>query len=402
MPLFDYRAKDNTGKDVAGVVEAPSESLALGVLEERQLTPLYIQVRAEGGVWQASLKFFNRVTAKDLVIFSRQLAVMSSATVPLLESLRILIKQTENDILRMIISDVGDEVEGGAKLSTALGKYPDTFSDFYINMIKSGETSGRLDESLNYLADEAEKNHELSSKIRGAMIYPAFIIGGLLIVGFVMMVFVLPKLTTILQDSKTKLPFSTELLIATSNFMQHQWWLLIIIILVLVVAVRLALRNPTGRLIWHRLQLRLPIFGQIYRKIYIVRFTRSLGTLLQGGVPLTRSLEVVSGVVGNAVFKDLINQTIHQVEEGNSVSTVFLESNLMPAMVSQMMVVGEKTGRLEEILQRLSNFYGKEVETLVTNLVTLVEPLIMIVLGLAVGVMVSAIILPLYNLAGSF
>lgn len=402
MPLFDYRAKDNTGKDVAGVVEAPSESLALGVLEERQLTPLYIQQRAEGGIWQASLKFFNRVTAKDLVIFSRQLAVMSSATVPLLESLRILIKQTENDILRMIISDVGDEVEGGAKLSTALGKYPDTFSDFYINMIKSGETSGRLDESLNYLADEAEKNHELSSKIRGAMIYPAFIIGGLFIVGFVMMVFVLPKLTTILQDSKTKLPFSTELLIATSNFMQHQWWLLIIIILALVVAIRLALRNPTGRLIWHRLQLRLPIFGQIYRKIYIVRFTRSLGTLLQGGVPLTRSLEVVSGVVGNAVFKDLINQTIHQVEEGNSVSTVFLESSIMPAMVSQMMVVGEKTGRLEEILQRLSNFYGKEVETLVTNLVTLVEPLIMIVLGLAVGVMVSAIILPLYNLAGSF
>ncbi|MBI5733338.1 MAG: type II secretion system F family protein [Candidatus Kerfeldbacteria bacterium] len=402
MPLFDYRAKDNTGKDVAGVVEAPSESLALGVLEERQLTPLYIQARAEGGVWQASLKFFNRVTAKDLVIFSRQLAVMSSATVPLLESLRILIKQTENDILRMIISDVGDEVEGGAKLSTALGKYPDTFSDFYINMIKSGETSGRLDESLNYLADEAEKNHELSSKIRGAMIYPAFIIGGLFIVGFVMMVFVLPKLTTILQDSKTKLPFSTELLIATSNFMQHQWWLLIILILALVVAIRLAVRNPTGRLIWHRLQLRLPIFGQIYRKIYIVRFTRSLGTLLQGGVPLTRSLEVVAGVVGNAVFKDLINQTIHQVEEGNSVSTVFLESSIMPAMVSQMMVVGEKTGRLEEILQRLSNFYSKEVETLVTNLVTLVEPLIMIVLGLAVGVMVSAIILPLYNLAGSF
>ncbi len=402
MPLFDYRAKDNTGKDVAGVVEAPSESLAFGVLEERQLTPLYIQARAEGGVWQVSLKFFNQVTAKDLVIFSRQLAVMSSATVPLLESLRILIKQTENDILRMIISDVGDEVEGGAKLSTALGKYPDTFSDFYINMIKSGETSGRLDESLNYLADEAEKNHELSSKIRGAMIYPAFIIGGLFIVGFVMMVFVLPKLTTILQDSKTKLPFSTELLIATSNFMQHQWWLLIILILALVVAIRLVVRNPTGKLIWHRLQLRLPIFGQIYRKIYIVRFTRSLGTLLQGGVPLTRSLEVVAGVVGNAVFKDLINQTIHQVEEGNSVSTVFLESSIMPAMVSQMMVVGEKTGRLEEILQRLSNFYSKEVETLVTNLVTLVEPLIMIVLGLAVGVMVSAIILPLYNLAGSF
>lgn len=402
MPLYDYRAKDRYGQTATGVVEAPSEALAMEVLAEKQLIPIYLQPRAAGSRWQISLKIFNRVKAKDLVIFLRQLAVMSQAGVPLLESLRILIKQTDNDVLQMVVSDLADEVEGGAKLSAALAKYPDIFSDFYINMVKSGETSGRLDEALNYLADEAEKNHELLSKIRGAMIYPAFIIGGLVVVGFVMMVFVLPKLTAVLQDSKAALPFSTKMLIGVSNFMEHQWWLLLLIVAAAVVGLRLSLRQPTGKLIWHHLQLKLPIFGLIYRKIYLVRFTRSLATLLQGGVPLTRSLQVVAGVVGNAVYQDLIARTIHEVEEGNSISTVFLQSDIMPAMVSQMMVVGEKTGRLEEVLQRLSSFYSREVESLVANLVTLVEPLIMIILGLAVGAMVSAIILPLYNLASNF
>ncbi|MFA4818604.1 MAG: type II secretion system F family protein [Patescibacteria group bacterium] len=402
MPFFDYHAKDYKGQDQSGVVEAASESLALEVLAEKQLTPVSVEARAAGSFLQASLKLFNRIKSKDLVIFSRQLAVMASASVPLLESLHILVKQTENDTLRVIVSDVADEVEGGAKLSGALAKYPEAFSGFYVNMIKSGETSGKLEESLNYLADEAEKNHDLTSKIHGAMIYPAFIVGGLIIVGFVMMVFVLPKLITILQDTNTKLPFTTRLLIGTSNIMQNYWWLIILIVMGVIGGIRVFVRTEVGRLLWHRWQLKIPIFGRIYRQIYLVRFARSLATLLQGGVPLTKSLEVVSGVVGNSVFQDLIKRTIHEVEEGNSVSTVFLQSEVMPVMVSQMMVVGEKTGRLEEILQRLAAFYSREVENLVSNLSTLVEPLIMVVLGVAVGVMVSAIILPLYNLAGSF
>lgn len=401
MPLFDYKAKDVSGSSVEGVVEAPTESAALDVLAERHLVPFFFEERVERGAFEISLKIFNRVKTKDLVIFSRQLAVMSQATMPVVQSLRVLVKQTENEALKIIISDVADEVEGGVKLSAALARFPDVFSDFYVNMVRSGETSGKLDETLNYLADEQEKNYDLMSKIRGAMMYPAFIIGGLFIVGVVMMVFVVPKLTAILKESGTTLPLSTRILIGSSDFMQHQWWVLLILLVVVVIGGRLALRSSAGRFLWHRLQIKMPVFGPLFQKIYLTRFTRSLSTLLVGGVPLTRSLEIVAGVVGNVVYQDLIERTIHEVEEGNSIATVFLQSNAVPTMVSQMLTVGEKTGRLEEILNRLTGFYSREVENMVTNLVTLIEPLIMVLLGLAVGVMVAAIILPIYQSVGN-
>ena len=401
MPLFDYRAKDLEGQTIEGAVEAASEQAALDELSERNLTPVFLQERTQKSVWQVSLKFLNRINAKDLVVFSRQLAVMVAATVPLVQSLRILTKQTQNETLKIIVSEVGDEVEGGAKLSAALSRYADVFSNFYVNMVRSGETSGRLDETLNYLADEAEKNYDLMSKIKGAMTYPAFILVGMVVVGFVMMTFVVPKLTVILEETSTTLPTSTKILIATSGFLERWWWLVILVMIAAVLGVRVASRQGVGRLIWHRLQLRLPILGKILQRIYLVRFTRSLASLMLGGVPLTRGLEVVAGIVGNEVYRDLITRTIHEVEEGNSISTLFLESSDMPAMVSQMLVVGEKTGRLEEILNRLGDFYSREVENNVQGLVTLIEPLIMVILGLAVGVMVAAIILPIYQSIGN-
>ena len=401
MPLFDYRAKDLEGQTIEGAVEAASEQAALDELSERNLTPVFLQERTQKSVWQVSLKFLNRINAKDLVVFSRQLAVMVAATVPLVQSLRILTKQTQNETLKIIISEVGDEVEGGAKLSAAMSRYADVFSNFYVNMVRSGETSGRLDETLSYLADEAEKNYDLMSKIKGAMTYPAFILVGMVVVGFVMMTFVVPKLTVILEETSTTLPTSTKILIATSGFLERWWWLVILVLIAAVVGVRVASRQGVGRLIWHRLQLRLPILGKILQRIYLVRFTRSLASLMLGGVPLTRGLEVVAGIVGNEVYRDLITRTIHEVEEGNSISTLFLESSDMPAMVSQMLVVGEKTGRLEEILNRLGDFYSREVENNVQGLVTLIEPLIMVILGLAVGVMVAAIILPIYQSIGN-
>ena len=327
---------------------------------------------------------------------------MSSATLPIVTALRILEKQTANPKLKVIASEIGDEVEGGAKLSAALAKYPDVFSSFYINMITSGETSGKVDEVLNYLADEQEKNYDLTSRIKGAMIYPAFILGGLLIVGAVMMIYVVPKLTTILEEAGTELPFSTKLLIAVSNFLANYWWLLLIILVGGFFLFQLYARTPRGKHLWHTIQLKIPIVGTIYRHIYLVRFTRSMYTLVIGGVPLTRSLEIVSGVVGSAVFENLIKRTIREVEDGNSIATIFNQSKEVPAMVSQMMIVGEKTGRLEEIFKRLSDFYTHEVDSLVTNLVTLLEPIIMLVMGVAVGFIVSSILLPMYRLSGSF
>jgi len=329
------------------------------------------------------------------------LSVIVSATIPLVQGLRILVNQTESPVLKTVISEVADDVEGGAKLSAALARHPNVFDGFFVNIIKSGETSGKLDEVLNYLADQKEKDYDLMSKIRGAMIYPIFIVGGLVVVGGLMMIFVIPQLTSVLKETGVDLPLSTKILIAVSDFFVNFWWLLLLFVGFIAVLFRLAIKTNSGRWYWDLLKLRLPIFGKMFQEIILVRFTRSLYTLVTGGVSLTKSLEIVSDVVSNSVYQELIRETAREVEDGNSMASVFLQSKEVPPMVSQMLNLGEKTGRVDEILEKLANFYSREVSNMVANLVTLLEPLIMMLMGVAVGVLVSAIILPMYNLAAS-
>ena len=400
MPYFRYKATDENSETIQGMIQAASRDVAAEILTDQGLTILAID-EEKIGFWEKSLKFLNRVKIQDLVIFSRQLSVTVSATIPLVQGLRIIVAQTESPVLKSIVSEVADDVEGGAKLSAALGRHPEIFTDFFVNLIRSGEASGKLDEVLNYLADQQEKDYDLSSKIKGAMIYPAFIVSGLVIVGTLMMVFVIPELTAILQETGTELPLSTKILIFTSNFLISYWWLLLIIVVVVSFVFRVVTRSGTGKYYWDSFKLKLPIFGPLFQKIILVRFTRSLHTLTTGGVALTRSLEIVSDVVDNSVYKELIDQTSAEVEDGNPIATVFLQSDEVPVMVSQMLNLGEKTGRLDDILDKLANFYSREVSNMVNNLVTLLEPLVMMLMGVAVGVLVSAIILPLYNLASS-
>jgi type II secretory pathway component PulF len=233
------------------------------------------------------------------------------------------------------------------------------------------------------------------------MIYPIFIISGLLIVGAAMMIFVIPQLTSILAETGTELPTTTKILISTSSFLTAYWWLALVVLVIGVGAFRFLIKTKKGKHYWDAFKLRLPIFGNLFQKIILVRFTRSLHTLTTGGVALTKSLEIVSDVVGNEVYKELIQETGREVEDGNSIATVFLRSRQVPIMVSQMLNLGEKTGRIDDILDKLANFYSREVNNMVNNLVTIIEPLIMVVMGVAVGILVSAIILPMYNLAAS-
>ncbi|MEK7497133.1 MAG: type II secretion system F family protein [Patescibacteria group bacterium] len=399
MSLFSYEAKDLEGRALKGMIDAASHEAAVEILTDKGLTPITVEERKVNRFQFLFGNQLSRIKIKDIVVLSRQLSVMASATVPIVQALRILEKQTTNPKLKVIISEIADEVEGGAKFSSTLAKYPEVFSDFYINMVASGETSGKLDEVLNYLADEQEKNYDMISKIRGAMIYPAFILGGLLLVGAVMMIFVVPKLTSILVESGVALPLSTRILIGFSNFLRNFWWLFGMMLVGGGIGFRFGVKTPQGKHLWHLIQLKIPVVGTIYQNIYLVRFTRSMYTLIVGGVPLTRSLAIVSDVVGNAVFKDIIDQTIKEVEDGNSIATVFSQSKVIPSMVSQMMIVGEKTGRLEEVFKRLSDFYTREANNLVANLVTLLEPMVMLVMGVSVGFMVSAILLPMYRLS---
>lgn len=399
MSIYDYKARNQKGDTITGAVEASSDTVAADLLKERNLIVLSLSERRRITLFQTSLAFLNRIPKKEIVIFSRQLAVMIAATVPIVRALRILTKQTEKVAFKIIISEIADEVDGGAKLSTTLARYPQVFDDFFVHMIRSGETTGKLDETLNYLADQKEKDYDLMSKIKGAMIYPIFILGGLFVVGAIMMIFVIPKLTSVLEEAGAELPIATRILIGTSNFLSNFWWLIIVGFIILAFSYRLYYRTPQGRIQMDFIKLKIPVFGSIYKKMYLTRFARSFATLIASGIPLTQTLKIVADVVNNHTIKDLTLKTIEEVEEGNSVATVFSKSQIMPVMLSQMLTVGEQTGRLDKILEKLADFYGKEVENMIANLVSLIEPLIIAVLGAAVAVLVVSILLPLYSLS---
>jgi len=400
---FVYRAKTLEGETVEGKIEAANENSAAESLNDQNLILLSLNEAKPTGLHiEVRIPFLDRVKAKDLVLFSRQLAVMVSAGVPLVRALEVMIRQTGNRRLQRMVGEIASNVRGGVRLSSALASYPDVFDNFYINMVRTGETSGKLDDVLNYLADEQEKNYDLMSKITGAMIYPAFILVAVVVVIFIMMTFVVPKLTAVLTESGVALPLPTRLMIGAANFMSHSWVLLLILVILLVIFLPLWVRKSRiGRFLWDWLKLKIPVLGNLFQKVCIVRFTRSLSTLLVGGVPLNLALKIVADVVANSIYRDLILQTVKAVEDGYSISTVFANSKEVPQMLSQIMAVGEQTGQLDAVLDRMANFYAREIENILSRLTTLLEPVIIVLLGVVVAGIVAAIIMPMYNLASA-
>lgn len=400
MPSFYYKAINPDKQTMEGLVEAPTVDMAADTLIEKGFIILTLDEKKMRKK-SATVGIFQKIPLKNIVIFSRQLSILISSSIPLVQSLKILLHQTSHKRFKIIIAEIVNDVEGGMKFSAALAKHPAAFDDFFINIVKSGETSGKLDEVLLYMADQMEKDYDLIAKIRGAMIYPLFIVCGLFVVGMLMMIFVIPKITDLLKESKAKLPLSTEILIFVSNFLRNFWWLVILSIAGVFFLIRYALKTPKGKYAWDSAKLKMPIFGSLFQKIAIVRFARSLYTLVSGGVTLPKGFKIVSDVVGNSVYRNLILDTVKEVESGNPIASVFEKSPSVPIMVSQMLNVGEKTGRLDMILDKIAQFYSREIENLLRNLVTLIEPIVMVVIGVAVGLMVAAIILPMYNLAST-
>ena len=398
--IYRYEALDDQGTKKTGLVEADDSRDAASLLKENNLTLVNLEV---ANIKKSiNLPFINRISIKDVVIFARQFSIMIGAGVAMVQALRILVNQTENQKFKKVIGEIGDEVEGGAPLSDCLAKRPKIFSNFFVSVVKSGERSGKLDEVLNYLADEIGKDYDMIAKIRGSMIYPAVVMVGMVVIGIVMMVFVLPKLMDVMTETGTALPVATRILIAISNFMTGYWWLLIILFVGLLFAIKIALSSRTGRWIFDAMTLRLPVFGKLFQKILLVRFCRSMNTLLLGGVSIENSLSIAGDVVSNMTYKSLINQTIKEVEDGNSISIVFLDSPLIPKMVSHMMQVGEETGKLDVVFNKVSEFYNREIDNMLANMMSLLEPMVMILIGVGVGVMVAAVIMPMYSMVGSF
>lgn len=397
MSLYSYKARTVDGTPMKGVIEAPNLDVATEELRDRQLIVLSLTEKSTSTWAKRWEQLTHRVSNRDITFFARQFSVLIGATIPVVRSLRILTRQTKNEYFKRVVADVAAEVDGGSKLSQAMAKYPRVFDQFFIHMIRAGETTGRLDQVFEYLADQKEKDYSLVSKVRGAMVYPAFIISVMLVVGVLMVVYVVPPISDILTQSGAKIPLTTQLLLGISWFIQYYWWLALFLIALITVGLSFYIQTDSGKYLFDFLKIRLPVFGKIYQRIAMGRFAISLSNLLSSGVPLPTSLRIVGDIVNNAVYHDLITRTVKEVEAGNSISTVFLRSDTIPPMVVQMMNIGEETGKLDDILMKLGAFYAQEVETSLRTLTSLVEPIIIITLGIGAFIMVSGILLPIYN-----
>lgn len=399
MPLYRYIAKERDGKTIQGSIETTSLQSAADALRERKLLIIEIEEEKKKLVLKASMSVLNRIRSKDIVLFSRQLAVMMSANVPLVRGLRVLMRQTDSINLKIVLSQIADDVEGGTRLSRALARHPKVFSPYFYHMVTSGETTGKIDEVLNTLADQMEKDYDLRSRLKGSMIYPAFIFSALIVIGTLMMIFVIPRFVEVLRQSGQALPLPTRMLIWLSWLFSTKWWLLLGIAIGCVVAVTVYRRTKEGERVFDEIKIRLPIFGSIYQKIYLTRLLQSLAGLIKSGVPITQSLKIGGDIVGNAVYRDVTYATIKEVEVGNSIATVYGRNPMVPPMVAHMMRVGEETGRIDFILEKLGAFYNREVENSVKNLITLLEPTIFLFLGIAAAIFVLGILLPVYQLS---
>lgn len=401
MPIFKYQALNSEKKTLEGLIEALSEQEAENILISKGLRVFFVkeQTVKKKNLNQLNFSFKSKVKVRDLVIFFRQFSVMISANISMVQALKVVVEQTQNITLKMLISEIADEVDGGSRLSDAMEKHPKIFSGFHVNLVRGGESSGKLNETLGYLADEMEKDYDMMSKIKGAMTYPIFVLVSLFGVGIVMMVYVVPKLTAILEETGGELPIATRILISTSEILQNYWLVIISAIIGFIVLFRFLAASDQGSLIIDKLFLKIPIFGNLFKKIYLVRFSRSMSTLISGGITVNDSLGISSQLISNKVFSLLISETKREVEDGSPIAVVFKRNKEIPQIVSQMIDIGEKTGKLDIVFARVADFYSREVSNTISNLMTLLEPVIMIIMGVAVGIMVAAIILPMYNMA---
>lgn len=398
---FLYQAKDYQGGDVNGVLEAANMQIAQNIFKERGVILLKIKELHPRNTRQFLLGLTHRVTAKQLVIFSRQLAVLISSNVAIVRALRILAKQTPSPYFQSVIMSVADEVDGGARLSAAMHKYRRIFDDFFIYMVRAGETTGTLDEVLTYLADQKEKDYELNSRILISMIYPAFVISVLIIMMFLMLIFVLPKLLDIVASSGATLPFTTRMLLALSGFSRDYWLVLLVVVLAIIIGLVFLRRTVRGRRIFDKITLHIPVIGKIFIKMYLARLARSLSNLISSGVPINRSLEITADVVGNRVYKELLLAAKKNIETGVTISESLSATKYIPPMMRQMIVIGEETGKLDKILQKVSQFYTREVDSLTNTLAGLIEPLVIVLIGIGAAIVVSGILLPIYSISGA-
>ena len=399
---FRYIIRTKKGESQKGIIEASDKSTALKTLQDQGSIVIKLEPNGKGLIFFKEIKIFQRIKRKDVFVFFRQLSILVGADVPLVQSLKILSDQFESQAFKEVISKMVNRVDSGSSFSQALSEDSKTFSSFAINLIKTGEVSGRLRESLDYLADHLEREYYLISKVRGAMAYPAFILFVFVSVAVLVIVMVIPSLTSVLIESGQELPISTRLVIWTSNLLLNFGWLIILLVVAAGVFIWKQKDTLKGKRMIDTFKIKIPIFGKILQKTYLARLADNLGVLIKGGVSIVESLDISGRVVGNVVFQKIIFQARDDVRIGKTISSTFDRYEEIPPLFNQMVRTGEKTGKLEIILEKLSSFYSKEVENVVDNITQIIEPVLLILLGAGISVLVFAVFMPIYNLTGSF
>ena len=401
MEQYRYVAHNQKGERLEGNVEAVDTRQAVNVLHDRGLVVVKLTPKDRLNPLSFFFSSIHGVGIGELANFTRQLATMITAGLTLTDAIKILEKQTENEKLAKVLSGLGRDIQGGFTFAAGLSRHSDIFSDAYINMIKVGEASGTLDKVLTKLADTLEKQREFQGKVKSAFVYPIIVLVAMVAVTAIILIFVMPKLTDLYSQLGANLPISTKILISISKFMQFFWWLVLLAIIGIIMSLRKFKKTPEGAYLIDSFMFRLPVFGGLIRNTSFTEITRTLGALVASGVPIMESLRITSEVAPNSLHKDSLIRAISIVEKGTPLSVALTRDPLFPPIIPQMISVGEQTGKMDEVLEKISHYFESEAELQVKNLTVALEPIIMIVLGAMVGFLIFSIIMPIYQLTSS-
>lgn len=400
MPVYNYKGLDSKGKAVKGKIDGDNAKIARAKLRRQGIFPTEVVEKktipeaAKGGIF----KFKKKINIQDLALFTRQLATLIKANVPIVDALAAIAEQFENERMKLIVTDVKEQVNEGASLAASLSKYPEVFSNLFANMVKAGETAGTLDTVLLRLADYTESSVKLKNKIKGAMAYPVVLMAvGILIVGGIL-IFLIPKITQMFEDTEQVLPWITQVVIGASELLKNQWYLILGAIFLSVYIFKKIVATEGGKKRFDRFAMRLPLFGKLTRMVSVARFAGTLSTLIHGGVPLLAAMDIVKNVIDNTVIRDVLIKARENISEGQSLAAPLKESGEFPPIVTHMISIGEKTGELEAMLNSIAANYDNEVDTTVSAMTQVLEPLLIVMMGAAVGLIVVAILLPILDL----
>ncbi len=401
--LYRYKAIDQVNaEEKAGTIEAATVDVAISALQRRKLIIVTIVAADDTPFWERIKAFEKKVSYREVVILSRQISTFFKAQVSALRVFQLLSLEMENASLKRRLAEVSEDIQGGTSLSGALAKHPDVFSDFYVNMVRAGEESGNLSNTFQYLADYLDRTYELVSKTRNALVYPAFVVVVFMVVMILMLVLVVPKLSAIILETGKELPIYTRAVIGMSNFFVNYGLLVIIFVVSVGIFIWRFFRTTAGKEFFARLSLDLPYIGDLYRKLYLARIADNLNTMLSSGIAVVRAVEIAASVVGNEIYKEALLDVAQDVRAGVPLSMAMSKHPEMPSIMVQMIKVGEETGEVGSILETLAKFYKREVDNAVDTLIGLIEPAMIVLLGVGVGGLLTSILLPIYDITASF